>query len=46
MDFTLELTPYDWLLIAILALNLHWILAVRLSRIQSLGGSTLETGGQ
>lgn len=45
MDFTLELTPYDWLLIAILALNLHWILAVRLSRIQSLGGLNLGNWG-
>jgi len=45
LDFTLELTPYDWLLIAILALNLHWILAVRLSRIQSLGGLNLGNWG-
>jgi membrane-associated protease RseP (regulator of RpoE activity) len=45
LDFTLELTPYDWLLIAILALNLHWILAVRLSRIQSLRGLNLGNWG-
>jgi len=47
LDFppSLELTLFDWLLIAILALNLHWILAKRLSRIQSLRGLSLGNWG-
>jgi len=28
----IDLTPYDWLFIAFLVLNLHWILAARLSQ--------------
>ncbi len=47
MDFplNLELTIYDWLLIAILVLNLHWILAKRLSRLPSLKGLSLGNWG-
>ncbi len=47
MDFPLhlELTLYDWVLIAILALNLHWILAARLGRIKSLKGLNLGNWG-
>lgn len=45
MSLNMELTLYDWFLIAILALNLHWILAKRLSRIQSLRGLSLGNWG-
>ena len=47
MDFPLhlELTLYDWVLIAILTLNLHWILATRLGRIKSLKGLNLGNWG-
>jgi len=47
LDFPLhlELTLYDWVLIAILALNLHWILAARLGRIKSLKGLNLGNWG-
>ncbi|HPJ30479.1 MAG TPA: site-2 protease family protein [Methanothrix sp.] len=45
MDFTPELTLYDWLLIAILALNLHWVLAVRLGRARGPGGLNLGNWG-
>lgn len=47
MDFPLhlELTLYDWVLIAILALNLHWILASRLGRIKSLKELNLGNWG-
>ncbi|HII06611.1 MAG TPA: peptidase M50, partial [Methanotrichaceae archaeon] len=41
----LELTLYDWVLIAILTLNLHWILATRLGRIKSLKGLNLGNWG-
>ncbi|HPE63563.1 MAG TPA: site-2 protease family protein [Methanothrix sp.] len=45
MEFSLELTIYDWLLIAILALNLHWVLAVRLSRVRGFGGLNIGNWG-
>ncbi|HPR67409.1 MAG TPA: site-2 protease family protein, partial [Methanothrix sp.] len=45
LPLNLELTLFDWLLLAILALNLHWILAKRLSRVQSLKGLNLGNWG-
>ncbi|MCR3883522.1 site-2 protease family protein [Methanotrichaceae archaeon M04Ac] len=45
MEFTWNLTLFDWLLIAILALNIHWLLAIRLSRLQSLKGLQLGNWG-
>ena len=45
MEFTWDLTLFDWLLIAILALNIHWLLAIRLSRLQSLKGLQLGNWG-
>ncbi len=47
MDFSLipEPTLFDWFLIAILALNIHWVLAKRLSRVKSLKGLNLGNWG-
>lgn len=45
MNFTWDLTLYDWLLIGILALNLHWLLAIKLGRIKSLKGLNLGNWG-
>ena len=45
LPLNLELTLFDWLLLAILALNLHWILAKRLSRVQFLKGLSLGNWG-
>lgn len=45
MEFTWDLTLFDWLLIGILALNLHWLLAIKLGRIKSLKGLNLGNWG-
>ena len=45
MEFTWDLTLFDWLLIGILALNLHWFLAIKLSRLKSLKGINLGHWG-
>jgi len=45
LNFTWDLTLYDWLLIGILALNLHWLLAIKLGRIKSLKGMNLGNWG-
>lgn len=47
MDLPLNLEPtiFDWLLIAILALNLHWVLAKRLSRVGGFKGLNLGNWG-
>ncbi|MDF0589935.1 site-2 protease family protein [Candidatus Methanocrinis natronophilus] len=45
MNFAWELTLFDWLLIAILALNLHWLLAIKLGRLKSLKGLNLGNWG-
>jgi len=45
LEFTWDLTLFDWLLIGILALNLHWLLAIKLGRIKSLKGLNLGNWG-
>jgi len=45
ISLKLELTIFDWLLLAILALNLHWVLAKRLSRVRGPKGLNLGNWG-
>jgi len=45
LPLNLEPTIFDWLLIAILALNLHWVLAKRLSQIGGFKGLNLGNWG-
>lgn len=45
MFSNLELNVYDWLLIAVLGLNLHWLLAKRLSRMERIWGLKIGSWG-
>ena len=45
MDLNLELNLYDWLFLGILALNLHWILALRLSKREKVSGLKIGNWG-
>ena len=45
MDLNLELNLYDWIFLGVLALNLHWILALRLSRRERISGLKIGNWG-